>query len=110
MSFHPCKRDKNEMLFYREKNVMLFHVFLGKPIKEGKLVIDVKYWLIFPIPVHSETHDICEETTCPASGDFVIAHTQTLPSYTPPVRFSTIVIITLLVLFLNKCSSVAAFL
>ncbi|KAK3126447.1 hypothetical protein QOZ80_7AG0556700 [Eleusine coracana subsp. coracana] len=59
-----------------------------KPIKEGKLVIDVKYWLIFPIPVHSETHDICEETACPATGDFVIAHSQTLPSYTPPGSYT----------------------
>ncbi|GJN24546.1 hypothetical protein PR202_gb12292 [Eleusine coracana subsp. coracana] len=59
-----------------------------KPIKEGKLVIDVKYWVIFPIPVHSETHDICQETTCPATGDFVIAHSQTLPSYTPPGSYT----------------------
>jgi hypothetical protein len=96
MSFHLCKKDKN---------VMLFHVFLDKPIKEGKLVIDVKYWVIFLIPVHSETHDICEETTCPATGDFVIAHSQTLPSYTPPVRFYTIASVTFLVLFLNKYSA-----
>ncbi|XP_062187373.1 uncharacterized protein LOC133890818 [Phragmites australis] len=56
-----------------------------KTIKEGKLVIDVKYWII---PVHSETHDICGETSCPASGEFVIAHSQTLPSFTPPGSYT----------------------
>ncbi|TVU41441.1 hypothetical protein EJB05_14958 [Eragrostis curvula] len=59
-----------------------------KPIKGGKLVIDVKYWVIWAIPVHSETHDICEETSCPATGDFVIAHSQTLPSFTPPGSYT----------------------
>nr|CAB3503837.1 unnamed protein product [Digitaria exilis] len=57
-----------------------------KSIEKGKLTIDVKYFFFY---VHSETRDICGETTCPASGEFVLSHEQTLPSFTPPVRFST---------------------
>lgn len=61
-------------------------VFLAaKAISGGKLIIEVSY---FGVHVHTETHDLCEETSCPvAAGDFVIAHTQTLPSFTPPVSF-----------------------
>lgn len=47
------------------------------------MVIDVAY---FGWHVYSETHDLCGETTCPVSvGDFVVAHTQDLPGFTPPV-------------------------
>jgi hypothetical protein len=63
-----------------------FCEFLDKTIQKGKLVIDVKYFFFY---VHSETRDICGETTCPATGNFVLSHEQTLPSFTPPVRFST---------------------
>ncbi|XP_062190096.1 phosphatidylglycerol/phosphatidylinositol transfer protein-like [Phragmites australis] len=59
--------------------------FTDKTIEKGKLVIDVKYWIFH---VHSETHDICGETTCPASGKFVLAHQQTLPSFTPPGSYT----------------------
>ncbi|MCD7455226.1 hypothetical protein HAX54_027438 [Datura stramonium] len=45
-------------------------------ISGGKLVIDVKYLFLH---VHQETHDICEETSCPVSGDFRISHSQALP-------------------------------
>ena len=72
---HPCKNNHNT-----------FHEFLDKTIQKGKLVIDVKYFFFY---VHSETRDICGETTCPATGDFVLSHQQTLPGFTPPVRFST---------------------
>lgn len=55
----------------------------GEAISGGKLVIDVSY---FGWHIHSETHDLCGETTCPVSvGDFVVAHTQVLPGFTPPV-------------------------
>ncbi|GKV35021.1 hypothetical protein SLEP1_g43341 [Rubroshorea leprosula] len=51
-------------------------------ISSGKLVIDVSY---FGVHVHKETHDLCEEASCPiAVGDFVLSHTQTLPGFTPP--------------------------
>ncbi|KAM7522640.1 hypothetical protein LguiA_012542 [Lonicera macranthoides] len=53
----------------------------GEALSGGKLTIDVSY---FGVPVHSETHDLCEETSCPVSaGKFVLSHTQTLPSFTP---------------------------
>ncbi|OEL33296.1 hypothetical protein BAE44_0005687 [Dichanthelium oligosanthes] len=56
-----------------------------KIIEKGKLVIDVKYFFFY---VHSETHDICEETTCPATGDFLLSHEQTLPGITPPGSYT----------------------
>lgn len=65
---------------------MLFLV--GQALSGGKLTIDVSY---FGVPVHSETHDLCEETSCPISaGNFVLSHTQTLPSFTPPVSHNTL--------------------
>lgn len=46
-------------------------------------MIDVSY---FGLRIHSETHDLCAETSCPISmGDFVLSHTQSLPGFTPPV-------------------------
>ncbi|KAK6926502.1 MD-2-related lipid-recognition domain [Dillenia turbinata] len=52
----------------------------------GTVVLDVSY---FGVHVHSETHDLCEETSCPIStGDFVLSHTQTLPGFTPPGSYS----------------------
>lgn len=46
-------------------------------------MIEVRY---FGIHVHSETHDICEEVSCPIeAGNFVLSHAETLPGYTPPV-------------------------
>ncbi|KAJ6796843.1 phosphatidylglycerol/phosphatidylinositol transfer protein-like [Iris pallida] len=54
----------------------------GDGISKGKVVIDVKYFFIY---VHSETKELCEETSCPiTTGDFVLSHQQTLPSLTPP--------------------------
>ncbi|KAK7392713.1 hypothetical protein VNO78_21159 [Psophocarpus tetragonolobus] len=58
----------------------------GKALSGGKLVIDVSF---FGWHIYSETHDLCEETTCPVSvGDFVIAHSQVLPGFTPPGSYS----------------------
>ncbi|XVF55891.1 hypothetical protein PTKIN_Ptkin06aG0072700 [Pterospermum kingtungense] len=58
----------------------------GAAIDGGKLVIDVSY---FGWHIHSETHDLCEETSCPVStGDFVVSHSQVLPGYTPPGPYS----------------------
>nr|VDD20732.1 unnamed protein product [Brassica rapa] len=55
----------------------------GRGITGGKLVIEVTY---FGWHIHSETHDLCSETTCPVeTGDFLVAHSQVLPGYTPPV-------------------------
>ncbi|KAF9595489.1 hypothetical protein IFM89_000407 [Coptis chinensis] len=52
----------------------------------GKVEIDVKY---FGWHVHSENHDLCEETPCPvAPGDFVLSHSQVLPGITPPGSYT----------------------
>ncbi|KEH41865.1 putative ML domain, phosphatidylinositol/phosphatidylglycerol transfer protein [Medicago truncatula] len=58
----------------------------SQALSEGKLVVDVSY---FGWHVYSETHDLCGESSCPISvGDFVIAHSQVLPAYTPPGSYS----------------------
>ncbi|GMY14408.1 putative phosphatidylglycerol/ phosphatidylinositol transfer protein DDB_G0282179 [Fagus crenata] len=58
----------------------------GKEISGGKMVIEVSY---FGWHIHSETHDLCGETSCPVStGDFVVAHSQDLPGFTPPGSYS----------------------
>ncbi|KAB2034790.1 hypothetical protein ES319_D04G108100v1 [Gossypium barbadense] len=58
----------------------------GAAIDGGKLVIEVAY---FGWHIHSETHDLCDETSCPVStGDFVVSHSQVLPGYTPPGLYS----------------------
>ncbi|CAI9097569.1 OLC1v1034031C1 [Oldenlandia corymbosa var. corymbosa] len=57
-----------------------------QPISGGKLLIDVSY---FGLHIHNENHDLCDETTCPVvKGDFVIAHSQVLPGYTPPGSYT----------------------
>ncbi|TKY61906.1 phosphatidylglycerol/phosphatidylinositol transfer protein [Spatholobus suberectus] len=54
----------------------------GEAISGGKLVIEVSY---FGWHIYTETHDLCGETSCPVSiGNFVVAHTQVLPGFTPP--------------------------
>ncbi|WCJ34165.1 MD-2-related lipid recognition domain-containing protein [Euphorbia peplus] len=58
----------------------------GEAISGGKVEIEVSY---FGLHVHSETHDLCEESSCPvAEGDFILSHTQVLPGYTPPGAYS----------------------
>lgn len=60
-------------------------LFTAQAIPGGKVVIDVSF---FGVHVHQETHDLCDELSCPvAEGDFVLSHTQTLPGFTPPVSF-----------------------
>ncbi|KAM3339832.1 putative phosphatidylglycerol/phosphatidylinositol transfer protein DDB [Capsicum galapagoense] len=54
-------------------------------ISGGKLVIDVKYLFLH---VHQETHDICKETSCPVSGDFLLSHSQALPGIAPPGSYA----------------------
>ncbi|KAG2683133.1 hypothetical protein I3843_10G019100 [Carya illinoinensis] len=58
----------------------------GKAISGGKMVIDVSY---YGWHIHSETHDLCGETSCPVStGNFVVSHSQELPGFTPPGSYS----------------------
>lgn len=57
----------------------------GEDIPGGKVVIAVSY---FGLHVHTETHNLCEEISCPiADGNFVLSHSQTLPAFAPPVSF-----------------------
>lgn len=66
-------------------------LYTDKAISGGKLVIDVSY---FGWHIHSETHDLCDETSCPVSiGDFVVAHSQILPGFTPPVSQNPILLL-----------------
>ena len=65
---------------------MLLFMNTDKNITTGKLVIDVAYFIFH---VHSETHNFCDETSCPATGDFELASQQTLPSFTPPVSITS---------------------
>ncbi|CAN8298408.1 unnamed protein product [Cochlearia groenlandica] len=58
----------------------------GSGISSGNLVIEVSY---FGWYIHSETSDLCAETACPVkTGDFLVAHSQLLPGYTPPGSYS----------------------
>ncbi|PKI73339.1 hypothetical protein CRG98_006277 [Punica granatum] len=60
--------------------------YCGRALSGGKVVIHVIY---FGIQVHTETHDICDEVSCPISmGDFVLSHTETLPVFTPPGTYT----------------------
>ncbi|XP_037496688.1 putative phosphatidylglycerol/phosphatidylinositol transfer protein DDB_G0282107 [Jatropha curcas] len=58
----------------------------GQSITGGKVYIYVNF---FSVRVHSETHDLCEEISCPiAPGSFVLSHTQTLPGFAPPGSYT----------------------
>ncbi|KAF4374168.1 hypothetical protein G4B88_020560 [Cannabis sativa] len=55
-------------------------------IPGGKVVIKVSY---FGLQVHTETHNLCEEISCPiAAGNFVLSHSQTLPGFAPPGSYT----------------------
>lgn len=65
---------------------LLSNLNVGEAIYGGKWVIMVSY---FGFVVHKEIHDFCEEVSCPvAAGSFVVANTQKLPAFAPPVSFS----------------------
>ncbi|XP_057455879.1 phosphatidylglycerol/phosphatidylinositol transfer protein [Lotus japonicus] len=57
----------------------------GQAIDGGELAIGVSY---VGVPVHTEKFDICDKVSCPAKGNFLIPHTQTLPAFTPPGPYS----------------------
>ncbi|KAL0558952.1 hypothetical protein IC582_003541 [Cucumis melo] len=53
-----------------------------KNLSGGKFVVEVS---LFGLHIHSESHDLCEETSCPiAPGKFSLSHSQSLPPFTPP--------------------------
>ncbi|CAF1861675.1 unnamed protein product [Brassica oleracea var. botrytis] len=90
-----CEKNAEYGVKVKEVNIAPNPIARGEPatftisantwrgITGGKLVIEVTY---FGWHIHSETHDLCSETTCPVeTGDFLVAHSQVLPGYTPPV-------------------------
>ncbi|KAM0846825.1 hypothetical protein ACQ4PT_055358 [Festuca glaucescens] len=95
--FECCKKGKDYPVKVTGVEIVPDPVQPGKPatfkisastdetITKGKLVVDVKY---FFFNVYSETDDICTKTTCPATADFELAHSQTLPSFTPPGSYT----------------------
>ncbi|KAJ9178664.1 hypothetical protein P3X46_010531 [Hevea brasiliensis] len=63
----------------------------AKSISGGKVDIYVSY---FSVLVHKETHDLCEEISCPVKvGNFLLSHTQTLSGFTPPGSYTLKLII-----------------
>ncbi|TYH66577.1 hypothetical protein ES332_D06G133600v1, partial [Gossypium tomentosum] len=59
-----------------------FTISASTAITGGKAVIEVYF---FGFHIHQETHDLCEETSCPITvGNFVLSHNQVLPGFTPP--------------------------
>ncbi|KAF3625612.1 hypothetical protein FXO37_30776 [Capsicum annuum] len=78
--------DRKIMVSLRSSNLEFASACSScKNLTGGKLVIDVNY-LFFH--VHHEAIDLCNETSCPASGDFVISHSQALPGFTPPGSYT----------------------
>ncbi|KAJ4979944.1 hypothetical protein NE237_010724 [Protea cynaroides] len=95
---HYCDRKGNYAVKVSEVEISPDPVVRGQPasfsimgstgeaISGGKVVIDVSY---FGVHIHTETHDLCIETSCPVSvGDFVLSHSQVLPGFTPPGSYT----------------------
>ncbi|CAL9220450.1 unnamed protein product [Arabidopsis halleri] len=95
---HYCDNNEEYEVKVQGVDIIPYPVARGAPatfsisantdteISSGKLVIEVSY---FGWHIHSETHDLCDETSCPvAVGDFVVEHSQVLPGYTPPGTYS----------------------
>ncbi|XP_013646533.2 putative phosphatidylglycerol/phosphatidylinositol transfer protein DDB_G0282179 [Brassica napus] len=93
-----CDGNKEYEVKVQGVNILPYPIVRGEPatfsissntdnvISSGKLVIEVSY---FGWHIHSETHDLCDETKCPvAVGDFLVAHSQVLPGYTPHGSYS----------------------
>ncbi|CAA7041781.1 unnamed protein product [Microthlaspi erraticum] len=96
-SFHYCDK-KLDPVKVKGVEISPYPVVSGKAatfkilgstvenISGGKVVIKVS---LFGIPVHTETHDLCDETACPISpGSLVLSHSQTLPSFAPPGTYT----------------------
>ncbi|KAL0743893.1 hypothetical protein Bca4012_085406 [Brassica carinata] len=87
-----CNDDEQYQVKFQGVDISLYPIARGEPvtfslasnidnvISKGKLVIKVSF---FGWQIHSETHDLCDETKCPVTiGDFLVAHSQVLPGYT----------------------------
>lgn len=53
-------------------------VQFDKDVDEHRFFLDFYY----------NPRDICGEISCPATGDFVLSHEQTLPGFTPPGSYT----------------------
>ncbi|KAI7991390.1 hypothetical protein LOK49_LG12G01607 [Camellia lanceoleosa] len=93
-----CNKKANYIVKVDDVEISPYPVATGNPttftikastdqvLTGGKLSLAVSY---FGVKVHSETHNICEKTSCPISvGKFVLSHTQTLPALTPPGSYT----------------------
>ncbi|PIN06816.1 putative protein, contains ML domain [Handroanthus impetiginosus] len=82
-----CGLDINPYPISRGKNTTFeISAYTDEAISGGKLVIDVSY---FGFHIHSEDHNLCQETSCPVSvGDFIVSHSQELPGITPPGSYT----------------------
>ncbi|KAL0752251.1 hypothetical protein Bca101_034254 [Brassica carinata] len=88
-----CEENAEYEVKVKEVNISPNPIAQGEPATElplpslpPQLVIEVTY---FGWHIHSETHELCSETTCPVeTGDFLVAHSQVLPGYTPPGSYS----------------------
>ncbi|CAN8270098.1 unnamed protein product [Cochlearia groenlandica] len=96
---HYCDSNEEYEVKVKRVDISPYPIARGEPatfsisanntdnvISGGKLVIEVSY---FGWHIHSEMHNLCDETNCPvAIGDFLVAHSQVLPGYTPPGSYS----------------------
>ncbi|CAN8269441.1 unnamed protein product [Cochlearia groenlandica] len=95
---HYCDDNEKYQVKVQSVDISPYPIARGEPatftisantdnaISKGKLVIEVSY---FGWHIHSETHELCDETSCPVSiGDFLVQHSQILPGYTPPGTYS----------------------
>ncbi|KAK4741931.1 hypothetical protein SAY87_025519 [Trapa incisa] len=64
----------------------IIYASAARELSSGKVVIRVIY---FGDQVHTESHDICDEISCPiATGDFQLSHNKPLPMSTPPGTYT----------------------
>ncbi|XP_078150071.1 uncharacterized protein LOC144545351 [Carex rostrata] len=55
-------------------------------ITNGKLLMDVEI-----LGIHiQQTIDLCKETSCPATGNFVLVHKESLPILSPPGTYKNV--------------------
>merc|ERR1712046_129342 len=57
---------------------------IGREVQGGELDLKV---LFHGIPVYKETDDLCDRTSCPANGDWIINAKQKLPKFALPGKY-----------------------
>ncbi|KAK7276533.1 hypothetical protein RIF29_17674 [Crotalaria pallida] len=62
--------------------------YTDEPIQSGDLIYEISFVGVEAPPAIFH-HDLCEESSCPVSaGNFLLIHTELLPSYTPPGTYN----------------------